>query len=108
MVLRELRMKDDVHQTAAPGGVMHFRYAAHRLRIELAVMNHAHAAFEFVYENASIRKEQEGIRILQSFRDRDDADFVITRIEVLRRGVHGWPGGLIGTFATASSPFAAL
>src|SRR5438477_8060676 len=65
MVLCELRMKDDVHQTAASRGVMHFRHTADRLRIEFAVANEAHAAFEFVHEYASIRQEQERIRVLQ-------------------------------------------
>src|SRR5262245_5371643 len=55
MVLRELRMKDDVHQTAATRGILHRRDAADGLRVELAVANQTHVSIELVYENASIR-----------------------------------------------------
>ena len=57
MVLRELWMKDDIHQAAATGSVMHLGHAADRLRVELAVTDETHAAFKFVDEYASVGQE---------------------------------------------------
>src|SRR5439155_6872713 len=84
------------------------RHAADRLRIELAVANDAHAAFQFVHEYASIRQEQERIRVLQPFGDRHHANFVITGIESFWCGVHGRTGGLIASLSFAPLTSSAL
>ena len=79
-VLRELRMKHDVHQAVhrarQPGlaGAVVRRHAGDRLRIELAVADDAQLPHPLGDEHGAVGQPRHAVRIRQTLGDDDDAD----------------------------------
>src|SRR5688572_11285337 len=82
-VLREPRVKRDVHQPAQ-GDSTDLRHTADRCGIKHPLANHAQPPGTLCHEHVAIRKECESPRMIQSFRDDGDMHPVRTFSKVPR------------------------
>src|SRR5262245_19712722 len=118
MVLTELRMCHDIHQSGLTADKKDLWQAADRLGLQLAIFDDAQPAFAFHNKHGAVGKKRQAVGVHQVLRDRNDANLIFLGVEQFWRRIHRarWTtttltataGGAGTAAATTTTAFALL